>query len=211
MSDNEEHASDYDDREIVRLVKAARDQGEADFYTGKRSWVRYNAELPLDVRQTSPGGAALWPVVMHNASAGGIAFWSKRELGVGETVQIRLFDGESDSAWIDGVVHHTTCGIRGYLVGLSFEHATVRANEGDKTNEADQTKRTGKDDKAHNVEKANKTDTGTLVSHETKGGKGSPPAMPAKVEEVSKAARPDISTGMKRAIFRSIRDHSRKP
>ncbi|MFH1264454.1 MAG: PilZ domain-containing protein [Planctomycetota bacterium] len=104
-----------------RLRDAAESQGQPDRYTGKRSYVRFNAALHLDVSVDPADTPESWPVIMQNASGGGCAFWSKRWMAVGTQLLVRQFASDQDEAWAPGQVQHCTPGLRGFLVGVEFE------------------------------------------------------------------------------------------
>ena len=105
-----------------RLRDAAASQGEPDCYTGKRSRIRFNAALQLDASVDQPDTPETWPVIMHNASGGGCAFWSKRWIAVGTQLLVRQFTPGHDEAWMPGQVQHCTPGLRGFLVGVEFDN-----------------------------------------------------------------------------------------
>jgi hypothetical protein len=57
---------------------------------------------------------------MHNVSEGGLAFWSRTTLELGQTIYLREFTDEP-RPWLKARVAHRTRGIRGFLIGCEFE------------------------------------------------------------------------------------------
>lgn len=103
------------------ILATAKAQGEPDGYVGKRQSARYSLGAPLDVT-TSPNDAAdTWRVVMHNVSATGISFWSKRDLRSEAPIFFRQWSGTSPGPWISGRVVHCTLGVQGYLTGVALD------------------------------------------------------------------------------------------
>ncbi len=103
-----------------RLIREARDRGEADGYSGKREWARWRAETPLEISTDPSDGSACWPVAMHNVSEGGISVWSKRQADLYRSIYIRALGDDESGRWIAARVTHCTCGIRGFLIGAEF-------------------------------------------------------------------------------------------
>jgi hypothetical protein len=111
------------EREIKRLLDAAGQDGKADSYRGKRHTERVADALPLEVT-TDPGNpSAVWPATMQDISDGGLAFWSKRNIPPRTVIYIRHFSGDHERIWIPTFVTHCTVGIRGFLIGASFDIA----------------------------------------------------------------------------------------
>jgi hypothetical protein len=105
------------------LLKMAVENGEEDVFSGKRSTPRYNFGVPLDVSLDPDTSSDSWPVVMHNVSGSGVAFWSRRALQMHAPIFVRYhIDGEA-SPWLRAKVVHVTVGIRGHLVGIRLEES----------------------------------------------------------------------------------------
>ena len=120
-------SSTSDALEIQRLVTSAKEQGVPDYYAGKRRWMRFTAGMRLEIA-TDPGvPSASVHVTMQNASEGGFAFWSKREIGQHTPLFVREFSNEGDREWVTAKVRHCTVGIRGYLIGGEFENPIAEA------------------------------------------------------------------------------------
>lgn len=109
-----------DEHEIQRLVTTAGADGEPDDYTGQRCATRFAVGMQLDVTTDPSFPGSTWPVIMHNISEGGFAFWSKRQLRQGATIFVREFSSDNSAPWLPAHVTHCTVGIKGYLVGASF-------------------------------------------------------------------------------------------
>jgi len=111
-----------DTTEILRLVETAQQQGSPDRYHGKRRWTRFTAGMQLEVttEPTDPTGSVR--VIMHNLSAGGLAFWSKRRLPERCAIFVREFSDEGQAEWIPAQVCHCALCLRGFLVGAEFEN-----------------------------------------------------------------------------------------
>ena len=107
--------------EIERLLRAAGECGEIDAYTGKRDVVRVAEGLQLEVTTDRQDVSAAWAVTMHNVSGGGIAFWSRRDIAERTAIYVREFSPDTPHSWIPALVKHSTRGIRGHLIGASFD------------------------------------------------------------------------------------------
>jgi hypothetical protein len=108
---------------IRKLVSTASQSGQADRYAGKRRCPRFADGVLLEIT-ADPKQAAEWKTVyMHNVSAGGCAFWSKRPLTIRTAVWVREVTGGEPQPWLPGEISHCTVGIRGFLVGVAFEPA----------------------------------------------------------------------------------------
>jgi hypothetical protein len=117
----EQSASAYADREeIARLIESASEMGELDGYNGKRESPRVVDSLQLEVTPDPDGPKRSTAVSMHNVSATGCAFWIRKKLRVGETVFLREFSGDNSRSWLSAHITHCTLGIRGYMIGTSF-------------------------------------------------------------------------------------------
>ena len=109
-----------DERQIRRLVNAAKEGGEEDCYSGKRRWPRFMAGMRLEITTDPDDHSAAWPALMHNVSRGGVAFWSKRGLRARDSVFVREFGDDGAHCWLPAQVQHCTVGLRGYLIGVAF-------------------------------------------------------------------------------------------
>lgn len=107
--------------EIERLLRAAGQYGEADSYAGKRHTVRVVEGLQLEVTTDRRDLSATWAVAMQNVSGGGIAFWSRQDICERTSIHIREFSPDTPHTWIPARVRHSTVGIRGHLIGASFD------------------------------------------------------------------------------------------
>ena len=107
--------------EIERLLRAAGEGGDIDSYAGKRDDVRVAEGLQLEVTTNRQDSSAAWAVTMHNVSGGGIAFWSRRDIGERTAIHIREFSPDTPHSWIPANVRHSTLGIRGHLIGALFD------------------------------------------------------------------------------------------
>lgn len=108
-------------REIERLLHAAGQYGEGDLYRGKRHAARVSGELQLEVTTDTADPSAAWPVGMHDISDEGVSFWSKRKVSERTLIYIREFSSDNLRVWIPACVKHSTMGIRGHLIGTSFD------------------------------------------------------------------------------------------
>ena len=107
-------------QEISRLVSSASEEGEGDDHAGLRTAPRFAAGMHLDVTTDASGLGDKWPVIMHNISDGGFAFWSKKQLIKTDAIWVREFSADNSAIWLPAHVTHCTVGIRGYLVGAEF-------------------------------------------------------------------------------------------
>jgi hypothetical protein len=107
--------------QVGRWIAAAGASGEADGYAGKRHATRFADGLYLEVTLDPAKPSATWGVYMHNVSGGGCAFWSKREVPLRGMVSVRHCGEDGPGPWIAARVTHCTRGLRGFLVGVSFQ------------------------------------------------------------------------------------------
>ena len=106
---------------IARLLKGAGDTGEQDTYAGKRETIRFYSGMQLEVIADASQAPIIQNVSVHNASEGGVAFWSRFNLPVGTSILLRPFSSDQPCKWIKARVRHYTSGIRGVLIGAEFE------------------------------------------------------------------------------------------
>ena len=117
---DQQHAAP-DQEEITRLVSSASEIGRADGTPArKRGWARLHVGMHLDVTTDRQDHEDILPVIMHNISDGGFAFWLKRELRIDAQIWVREFSGDEPFPWLAAQVTHCTVGIRGYLIGAKF-------------------------------------------------------------------------------------------
>jgi len=113
--------STADPNQVHPLVETAGAAGgEPDEYAGKREDTRLAVGVQLDVTTNLHTPSCTWPVIMHNVSDGGFAFWSKKQLRMGSEIWVREFTAENSENWLPACVTHCTVGIKGYLVGAAF-------------------------------------------------------------------------------------------
>ena len=120
MTTQHDRTSRSDEREIARLVTTASEDGVPDQRSGHRSAARFAAGMQLDVTTDPNVPSSTWPVIMHNISASGFAFWSKKQLRQGGSIWVREFSSDNSAPWLPAHVTHCTVGIKGYLVGAAF-------------------------------------------------------------------------------------------
>ena len=125
------------DTAVAQLVATARLQGEADTYPAKRRWIRYTIGLQLDVTTDRNDPSASWPVITHNISGGGVGFWSKHRIPLGTSVWVREWTRQRSGPWLAASVVHSTVGIQGHLIGVTFENATAPDSQGNRHEDAD--------------------------------------------------------------------------
>lgn len=106
--------------EITRLIQAAAQCGEADFYKGKRDASRVANALMLEATLDPDDPADVCGVTMHDIAEGGVAFWSKRKFPIRTPAYVREYTSGKPGIWLAGEITHCTVGIRGYLVGVAF-------------------------------------------------------------------------------------------
>ena len=102
-------------------MKRARETGERDVYPGKRSWSRHKLGVRIEVTTDPTIPRARFAASLEDISAGGLGFWSKRELPTGSLIHIHDHTDDGSVRWLAARVAHCTVGIRGYLVGAMFE------------------------------------------------------------------------------------------
>lgn len=114
-------------QEIDRILVDAARTGAADFFGGKRAQLRFQARKPFEMEADVNDSRLNFAVALHDISATGLSCWSKHRLEDKAPVRLREFTGDDSGVWIAARVAHCTPGIRGYLVGARFEHATTTA------------------------------------------------------------------------------------
>ena len=134
------HAPNTGQREIVRLVRAVGEHGEADYYAGKRQARRASNAIRLEVTTDPDNPSASHAVMLHNISLSGLAFWSKRRFLIKSPLFVREFSND-ERPWVGIRVQHCTFGIRGFLTGTEFDVATEDEGETSPMSEAEQTRR----------------------------------------------------------------------
>lgn len=121
MTPEQSTESRDEEQEITRLVTSASEQGGGDDHAGHRTTTRFAAGMQLDVTTEPTPLAEPWPVIMHNVSDGGFAFWSKKQIFKRDSIWVREFSADNGGTWLPAHVTHCTVGIRGYLVGARFD------------------------------------------------------------------------------------------
>lgn len=114
-----------DKGEIARLIDAARMYGVPDAYAGKRQESRVTDAMQLEVTMDPNKPSGAWPVAMNDVSDSGVSFWSRHDVSLGIAVYVREFSADNSRSWLPVRVRHRTMGIRGYLIGTSFEASTT--------------------------------------------------------------------------------------
>lgn len=107
--------------EIVRLLRAARTHGAIDAYAGKRRATRAAEGMQLELTTNPDDPTAATAVAMHDISEGGVSFWTRQELDLRAVIYLREFSNGESRSWIPARVKHRTMGLRGYLIGASFD------------------------------------------------------------------------------------------
>jgi len=106
--------------EIGRLVSEAMDAGYPVTQNRGRRAARFSVGMLLDATTNPSLQTGLWMVTMHNVSESGIAFWSKKPVGVRSDIWVRESTEEDSAPWISAYVTHCTNGLTGPLVGARF-------------------------------------------------------------------------------------------
>lgn len=119
----------HPDRQVADLVSAAQREGHPDCYAGKRDHTRYMTGMRLEIACDPTNSGETAPVVMHNVSEGGFAFWFRRSLEPRTVIYLRDGEGSGTGEWLPAVVRHCTRGILGYLVGAQFEREAGESAE----------------------------------------------------------------------------------
>jgi len=106
---------------IRKLVRRARASGALDGIDGKREFPRFRSSeaLELTLRPRNPNRTVT--IKMHNASDGGIAFWSQKRIQLHKRIYLRTFENHEPTDWFPAVVCHCTRGIMGFLIGVEFD------------------------------------------------------------------------------------------
>jgi signal transduction histidine kinase/ActR/RegA family two-component response regulator len=100
-------------------MDTAREIGEPDAFMGRRAWVRYDLGMRIEV-SLPDAGQHLDSATMHSVSGGGFAFWCRTQVPVGTKISVREWTAESSAEWMSAEVVHNSIGIKGYLVGATF-------------------------------------------------------------------------------------------
>ena len=106
----------------ARLVTGSRERGERDIYAGKRGGTRWAVNTPLEVAEFCAAPPEFGtPAILHNASDGGIAFWAKRGLALGDKIYVREHDSDEPGEWVAANVAHCTQGVGRFLIGVRLD------------------------------------------------------------------------------------------
>jgi hypothetical protein len=108
----------HQDRRLIETAAAAG--AERDEHNGRQVAPRLASGILLDATTDPHTPSCAWPVIMHNVSDGGFAFWSKRQLRTGSDVWVREFRSDESADWLRAVVTRCTVGIKGFLIGAAF-------------------------------------------------------------------------------------------
>ncbi|MHC4611813.1 MAG: PilZ domain-containing protein [Planctomycetota bacterium] len=90
-------------------------------HSASRRWTRWTAQVPLEVCGDPKDRSIPWSATLHNASEGGLAFWSKQAFLTGSPIYVREFMPESQPGWMPARVVHYVSDLRGFLVGIAFD------------------------------------------------------------------------------------------
>jgi len=121
--------------DVPGLLELARDEGSPDVFAGKRAYARYTIGVSTKLTTDPVSKSDAWSVVTHSISGGGVGLWSRERLDTGTAVHVLDVNDSAGNMWLPGHVQHCSVGIRGYLIGVSFdyplppddEHAALRA------------------------------------------------------------------------------------
>jgi len=102
---------------VASLLRRAEHEGRADVYHGKRRWKRYDVALRLEASNT----ANVWAVTTRSVGGGGVAFWSRRSINIGDGLVLREWSPDGSGRWISARVTHVTPGLAGALIGVAFD------------------------------------------------------------------------------------------
>lgn len=106
---------------VPAILQYAHDEGTKDVFAGKRAYGRYNIGVSTELTTNPAEASASWSVVTHNVSGGGVGVWSRQRLAPGTPVHVRDTSNAHGADWLPGSVEHCSVGLRGYLLGISFD------------------------------------------------------------------------------------------
>ncbi len=107
--------------EIKQLVQWAKANGSVDRYSAKRRAPRFAAATHMTLASDPKQRDRFRHVSLHNISEGGFACWSRQEFETRATVFIRADFENGPGPWLPATVTHCTHGLRGFLIGASFD------------------------------------------------------------------------------------------
>ncbi len=107
--------------EVKRLVSAATRTGRPDKYAGKRKKSRLRNDNWMDLRR-DPAAEETTQVSTHDISLGGVSFWIRKKVELGETIYLRDGADTLSHPWLKVRVTHCVVGLKGFLVGGEFEY-----------------------------------------------------------------------------------------
>lgn len=126
-------ATEQSETPLACLLRSARETGQPDAFLGRRAWVRYDVGMRVEISAPEIGHY-LESATMHSVSGGGFAFWCRTEIPVGTRINIREWSLDGSADWMIAQVAHNTIGIKGYLVGATFNEPlppdNVESDEG---------------------------------------------------------------------------------
>ncbi len=108
-------------KQVARFVASTGQDGAPDPYSGKRQSTRFSEGIMLDVTVDPGRPSAGLTVYMHNVSDGGFAFWSRQKIMPRTTLSVRECSDDGSNPWVQAYVTHCTLGLRGFLIGASFD------------------------------------------------------------------------------------------
>ena len=110
-----------DKQKVARFVASTGRDGAPDPYSGKRQSTRFSEGIALDVTTDPERPSAGLTVYMHNVSDGGFAFWSRMKIMPRTALFVREYSDDGSNPWVQAYVTHCTLGLRGFLIGTSFD------------------------------------------------------------------------------------------
>lgn len=106
--------------EVQRLIACATRIGRPDKYAGKRKKTRIKGDLWLELRLGGEGTDVI-QVTMNDISLGGISFWVRKKIEIGDTVALRDSSDSKKHPWVKVRVTHCVPGLKGFLAGGQYE------------------------------------------------------------------------------------------
>ena len=109
-----------DKAEIQRLISLATHMGRPDKYAGKRRKSRMKESLWIEVRSDLAVEDSV-KVSTHDISQGGVGFWLRKKIDIGEILYVRDCSDSKPHPWLKVRVMHCVNALKGFLVGGKFE------------------------------------------------------------------------------------------
>jgi hypothetical protein len=107
--------------EIKRLIGLATCEGRPDKYAGKRTKSRVKYNLWMEVRRDMAVDEGI-QVSMHDISEGGVGFWMRKKIAVGDILFLRDCSDSKPHPWLKVRVSHCVDALKGFLVGGEFDY-----------------------------------------------------------------------------------------